>query len=112
MKRIKQQAGFTLIEMLIVLLIISILILITIPNVTKHFATVDEKGCKAYISMVQGQVEAYRVDLMAYPTIEDLVAKGYLKKNETTCPNKEEIMITKDGEVRLAKSSSNNGSSN
>jgi len=51
MKRIKQQAGFTLIEMLIVLLIISILILITIPNVTKHFATVDEKGCKAYVSI-------------------------------------------------------------
>lgn len=60
--------------------------------------------------MVQGQVEAYRVDFMDYPTIEDLVAKGYLKKNETTCPNKEEIMITKDGEVRLAKSSANTGS--
>ena len=110
MKRIKQQAGFTLVEMLIVLLIISILILITIPNVTKHFATVDEKGCKAYISMVQGQVEAYRVDFMTYPTIENLVEQGYLKKGETTCPNKEEIMITNDGEVRLI--SSNNGSGN
>lgn len=51
MKRLKQQAGFTLIEMLIVLLIISILILITIPNVTKHFATIDKKGCTAYISI-------------------------------------------------------------
>lgn len=40
--------GFTLIEMLIVLFIISILILIAIPNVTKHFATVDKKGCDAY----------------------------------------------------------------
>ncbi len=111
MKRIKQQVGFTLIEMLIVLLIISVLILITIPNVTKHFATVDEKGCKAYISMVQGQVEAYRVDFMVYPTIEDLVANGYLKKDETTCPNKEEIVITDDGEVQLA-SSSDTGSGN
>ena len=66
----------------------------------------------AFISMVQGQVEAYRVDFMDYPTIQDLVEKGYLKKNETTCPNKEEIMITKDGEVRLAKTSTNTGSSN
>lgn len=57
MKHIKQQTGFTLIEMLIVLLIISVLILITIPNITKHFATIDKKGCTAYISMVQGQVE-------------------------------------------------------
>lgn len=67
---------------------------------------------KAYISMVQGQVEAYRVDYMAYPTINDLVTKGYLKKDETTCPNKEEIMITNDGEVRLAKAPSDSGSGN
>lgn len=52
MKHIKPQNGFTLIEMLIVLLIISILILITIPNVTKHFATIDEKGCAAYINII------------------------------------------------------------
>ncbi|MEX3745970.1 hypothetical protein [Lysinibacillus xylanilyticus] len=47
---------------------------------------------------------------MVYPTIDDLVAKGYLKKNETTCPNKEEIMITNEGEVRLAKTSAETGS--
>ncbi|GLC88716.1 competence type IV pilus major pilin ComGC [Lysinibacillus piscis] len=92
--------------MLIVLLIISILILVSIPNVTKHFATIDEKGCKAYIAMVQGQVEAYRVDYMGYPTIEDLVAKGYLKENETSCPNKEAIVITSEGEVKLANAPS------
>ena len=101
MKRLKQQKGFTLIEMLIVLLIISILILITVPNISKHFATIDKKGCDAYVSMVQGQVEAYRVDLMDYPTLQDLVDKGYLKANETTCPNKEEIVITNEGEVKL-----------
>ncbi|WP_155591548.1 competence type IV pilus major pilin ComGC [Lysinibacillus cavernae] len=112
MKRITQQDGFTLIEMLIVLLIISILILITIPNVTKHFATIDEKGCTAYVSMVQGQVEAYRVDFMVYPTLDDLVAEGYLKENETTCPNKEEIVITKEGEVRLANAKLETGSDN
>jgi len=60
--------------------------------------------------MVQGQVEAYRVDFMAYPTIGNLVEKGYLKKNETTCPNKKVIEITNDGEVRLAKPSSEAGS--
>ncbi|QPQ35148.1 MULTISPECIES: competence type IV pilus major pilin ComGC [unclassified Lysinibacillus] len=103
MKLIKQEAGFTLIEMLIVLLIISILILISIPNVSKHFATIDEKGCTAYIAMVQGQVEAYRVDFMEYPTLEDLLSKGYLKEQGKTCPNKEEIIITNKGEVRLAK---------
>ena len=42
--RKNNEKGFTLIEMLIVLLIISVLILVTIPNVTKHFATIDDKG--------------------------------------------------------------------
>ena len=37
-KYLKNEKGFTLIEMMIVLLIISVLILITIPNVTKHSA--------------------------------------------------------------------------
>ena len=86
--------------------IISVLILITIPNVTKHFATIDEKGCAAYLSMVQGQVEAYRVDFMEYPTLDDLVAKGYLKEQGTTCPNKDKVVITNKGEVQLAKKSS------
>ena len=51
MKQLKQEKGFTLIEMLIVLLIISILILITVPNISKHFATIDKKGCDAYVSI-------------------------------------------------------------
>ncbi len=62
MKNIKDEAGFTLIEMMIVLLIISVLILIAIPNVTKHSKSIDEKGCDAYVKMVQGQVEAYKMD--------------------------------------------------
>lgn len=52
MKKFQQEDGFTLIEMLIVLLIISVLILITVPNVGKHFKTIDEKGCDAYISKI------------------------------------------------------------
>ncbi|RKJ60384.1 prepilin-type N-terminal cleavage/methylation domain-containing protein, partial [Butyricicoccus sp. 1XD8-22] len=81
------ESGFTLIEMLIVLLIISVLIIITIPNVTKHFATIDEKGCDAFVTMVQGQVEAYKIDFNKYPSVEELVAEGYLKESETSCPN-------------------------
>ena len=53
--------------MMIVLLIISVLILIAIPNVTKHSKSIDEKGCLAYIHMVQGQVEAYKMDEKMIP---------------------------------------------
>ncbi|MGE6488439.1 competence type IV pilus major pilin ComGC [Paenisporosarcina sp. NPDC076898] len=93
MKKIKWQKGFTLIEMMVVLLIISVLILIAIPNVTKHSATIDEKGCEAYIKMVQGQVEAYRIDEKSIPTIVELTTSGYLNEGETTCPNGKSIQI-------------------
>ncbi|MGE7623666.1 competence type IV pilus major pilin ComGC [Viridibacillus sp. NPDC096237] len=98
MQLLKQQKGFTLIEMLIVLFIITVLILIAIPNVTKHFSTVDDKGCKAYVSMVQGQVEAYRIDEKKYPTsIEMLEGAKYLKRDSNACTGKK-IQIS-DGEV-------------
>ncbi|MCP1145220.1 competence type IV pilus major pilin ComGC [Lysinibacillus endophyticus] len=103
----KNSKGFTLIEMLIVLLIISVLILVTIPNVTKHFATIDEKGCDAYVNMVQGQVEAYKIDHKTFPTtIEQLVDEKYLKENETTCPNGDPVNIQEDGSV-VVNSASN-----
>ncbi|RHW38747.1 competence protein ComG [Lysinibacillus yapensis] len=86
--------------MLIVLLIISVLILVTIPNVTKHFASIDSKGCEAYVKMVQGQVEAYKIDHHAIPTLEALKEKEYLPKDEeAACPNGDSIQINADGSV-------------
>lgn len=41
----RNEKGFTLIEMMIVLFVISILLLITIPNVTKNQSSITEKGC-------------------------------------------------------------------
>ena len=93
MRKISCQKGFTLIEMMVVLLIISVLILIAIPNVTKHSATIDEKGCEAYIKMVQGQVEAYRIDKKGIPTLQDLVDNDYLNDEGTSCPNGDAIKI-------------------
>lgn len=99
MKRLKNQRGFTLIEMLIVMLIITVLIAIAIPNVSKQTSAVDEKGCKAFVQMVQGQVESYRMDVKAIPTMADLVTEGYLKTNETNCPNGDVVNISVDGVV-------------
>lgn len=101
MNRCHKEDGFTLIEMLIVLLIISVLILVTIPNVGKHFNTIDDKGCEAYLNMVQGQVQAYRVSEMKFPTVSDLVTKGYLKTEQSKCPNGQEVVISMDGQVKL-----------
>lgn len=105
MRFLKNQKGFTLIEMLIVMLIITVLIAIAIPNVTKQSTAVDEKGCKAFVQMVQGQVESYRMDLKVVPTLSDLVTEGYLKTGETDCPNGDVVNISVDGVVTSTKSS-------
>lgn len=56
------EKGFTLIEMLVVMLVISILLLITIPNVTKHNQSIQKKGCEGLKSMIQAQITAYEID--------------------------------------------------
>ena len=90
----KNEKGFTLVEMLVVLFIISILILVTIPNVSKHFASVDEKGCSAYILMLQGQVEAYKLNEGQTPSsIDELVSEGYIKDSNPKCPDNTVIKI-------------------
>lgn len=99
MKKFRNQFGFTLIEMMIVLLIISVLILIAIPNVTKHSATIDQKGCQAYVKMVQGQVEAYRMELNGVPTVQNLVDTKYLNADQITCPDGSTLSIDSSGVV-------------
>ncbi|MBM7650466.1 competence protein ComGC [Bacillus ectoiniformans] len=98
----KNERGFTLIEMMIVLLVISVLLFIAIPNVAKQSKNINSKGCTAFKHMVQGQVQAYRIDQKAFPaSISDMVDKGYLRSDETACPSGESITIGADGEVTV-----------
>lgn len=99
---IQNEKGFTLIEMMIVLLIISVLVLIAIPNVTKHASTIDKKGCEAYVKMVQGQVEAYRMDNHKFPNLAELEEADYLPEN-AKCPDGTAIEITVEGIVKTEK---------
>jgi competence protein ComGC len=104
--KMKNEKGFTLIEMMIVLLVISILLIITIPNIAKHSANINKKGCEAYVKMVQAQVQAYEIEHKVYPqTVNELISKGYLNANEDKCPNGKEITIT-NGVVAVKDGSS------
>ncbi|ALC81609.1 MULTISPECIES: competence type IV pilus major pilin ComGC [Bacillus] len=96
------EKGFTLIEMLIVLLIISILLLITIPNVTKHNQSIQTKGCEGLVNMVQAQVTAFQMDHDGkIPTIVELQQDQYVKEG-TACPNGKNLTIdNSSGEVNV-----------
>ena len=52
-KRTPYYSGFTLIEMLIVLLIISVLVLLFVPNLSRYRNHVDQESREAIISAVR-----------------------------------------------------------
>ncbi|MFP7230752.1 competence type IV pilus major pilin ComGC [Bacillus subtilis] len=94
------EKGFTLVEMLIVLFIISILLRITIPNVTKHNQTIQKKGCEGLQNMIKAQMTAFELDHEGQtPSLSDLQSEGYVKK-DTACPNGKRIIIS-GGEVKV-----------
>ncbi|RFU65687.1 competence type IV pilus major pilin ComGC [Peribacillus glennii] len=94
------EKGFTLIEMLIVLLVISILLIITVPNITKHQSTIQSKGCEAFLKMVQAQVQAYEIDKNKLPAnVAELESSGYLK--QSSCPNGDGVKIDDKGDVSV-----------
>ncbi|MFP5113584.1 competence type IV pilus major pilin ComGC [Bacillaceae bacterium C204] len=96
---IKNEKGFTLIEMMIVMLVISVLLIITIPNVAKHNSNINNKGCQAYVKMVQAQVQAYEMDKNKIPTMEELKTEGYIKTDAQGCPNGNTVEIDSSGTV-------------
>jgi len=95
----KNQKGFTLIEMMIVLLVISVLLIITVPNISKHSSNINTKGCDAYMKTVEAQIEAYKIDQNKIPTFSELQAEGYLKSAEGKCPDGSVLLISSTGAV-------------
>jgi len=84
----KNNSGFTLIEMLIVLTIISVLIILIAPNLGKSNQQVHEKSCDALVSVAQSQVQLYYLEENKYPNdLADLIEGGYLNEDQTKCPN-------------------------
>lgn len=95
----RNENGFTLIEMMIVMLVISILLIITIPNVAKHNSNINNKGCDAYVKMVQAQVQAYEMEKNKVPTLQELKQEGYINDDTKGCPNGKTVSIDGSGNV-------------
>ena len=68
----KKVKGFTLIEMLIVLGIISILLLLFVPNLSKQKEAIQKKGDAAIVKIVESQMDIYELDHGVRPTAEEL----------------------------------------
>lgn len=90
--------GFTILEMILVLTVISVILLITVPNIAQKRAIINDVGCNALIEVVNGQILLFQLENGYTPSIDDLVDEGFLKENQTVCPTGERIGID-DGEA-------------
>lgn len=86
-KRVGNEKGFTLVEILIVLVVIGILAAMAIPSLATVTRNAKIQTCKANLRTIAAVAEVYFLDHdNTYPeSMDDLVGGGYLKK-AVTCP--------------------------
>lgn len=95
-----KESAFTLIEMLIVLLIISVLIILIVPNLSNSSQGIDDQGCEALVTVAQTQVNLYYLEKRIYPTtIQELVDEGYLTDKQIQCSNNEVLFLNEKHNV-------------
>lgn len=87
--KLKKQTvkAFTLVEMLVVLLIISVLMLLFVPNLTKQKEAVKDKGNAAVVKVVDSQRELYNLNHTDEATVEKLVAEGMITDEQAKTYN-------------------------
>jgi prepilin-type N-terminal cleavage/methylation domain-containing protein len=82
------KAGFTLVEIMIVVAIIGLLAAIAVPNFVKARTTAQMNACINNLRQIDGAVQQWALeqkkDSNAQPTYDDI--KDYLK-NSVTCPS-------------------------
>ena len=101
-----RQAGFTLIELMIVILIISILMAIAAPLYTQSVIRAKESVLKQDLFTLREQIDNYTLDKEKAPqSLEDLVSAGYIKhipkdpftnSTETWVPLTEDVAMSID----------------
>lgn len=89
-----KKAGYTLLEMIVVVMIISVLFLLAIPNVNKVMDTIDNKACDALTKVVDTAIIQFKLDYGVPPNnIQDLVNAGYISDQQKTCSNGKALRI-------------------
>ena len=91
--------GFTILEIIVVIMIVELLMLITIPNIQNVIKTVQDKGCESQVKLVDTAILQYMVKYDETPTsVDQLISDGLLDEKQHKCQNNQVIYID-DGQA-------------
>ena len=95
----KRKKGFTLLEMVIVLLVISVIFLLSVPNIRKTMSVVNAKGCKAIEKVADAAILQYRLEHDRDPSdVQQLISEGLLSEAQAVCDGNHRLVIS-DGQA-------------
>src|SRR5271155_5181919 len=100
------EQGFTLLELMIVMVVIGLLAAIAIPSYTRNIRAAKEAVLKEDLHVMRQAIDSYTVDKQKAPqSLDDLVQAGYLKtmpidpftkRSDTWMPVQEDTMMSLD----------------
>jgi type IV pilus assembly protein PilA len=104
----KSTKGFTLVELLVVIIIIGILAAIALPNFLSQGAKAKQTDAKQNIGVINRAQTAYRVENSTFASSFDILATGILSgtTNATTKSYTYDLIGTQDSTTITAKSTS------
>ena len=74
------ESGFTLLELMIVMVVIGLLAAIAIPSYTNNVRNAKEAVLREDLRTMRGAIDSYTVDKQKAPqALDDIVQSGYLK---------------------------------
>lgn len=80
-KTMRRQEGFTLVELMVVMLIIGVLAAIAIPSYISSLKAAREAVLKEDLHVMRQAIDSYTMDKEKGPqSLDDLVQSGYLKE--------------------------------
>ena len=85
----RNNKGFTLVELMVVVVIIAVLVAIAIPAYNAVTTRAEAGACEANIRMLDGAVVQWQAanDVTTFPTFADLTTAGDYFQEAPTCPS-------------------------